>query len=111
MSDWVDVATVGDLPPGASRVLHVDDVGIAVINVDGQFHALENVCTHDGSSLLDDHIDPEDLIEGEEITCPRHGARFCIRTGEALSPPAYEPVTTFPTRVEDGTVQVCLVFS
>ncbi|MGH8610107.1 MAG: ferredoxin, partial [Gammaproteobacteria bacterium] len=42
----------------------------------------------------------------DAITCPRHGARFCIKTGEALSPPAYEAVTTFPVRVEDGMVFV-----
>ena len=106
MSDWIDVASVREFPPGTSRVVYVDDVGIAVINIDGQYHALENVCSHDGSILLSDGFKPEDLIEGEEITCPRHGARFCIRTGEALSPPAYEPVTTFPTRIENDTVQV-----
>ena len=106
MSDWTDVAAGGDFPPGATRLLDLDDVAIAVINVHGQYHALENVCTHDGSALLGCGLDPEDLIEDEEITCPRHGARFCIKTGEALSPPAYEPVTTFPTRVENGIVQV-----
>jgi 3-phenylpropionate/trans-cinnamate dioxygenase ferredoxin component len=45
-------------------------------------------------------------VDGDEVICPRHGARFCIRTGEALSPPAYEPVPTFPVRVTDGMVQV-----
>ncbi len=110
MSDWVDVAAAGDFPCGDSRVLYVEDVGIAVVNLDGQYHALENLCTHDNATLLDGSCDPEDLIEEGEITCPRHGARFCIRTGEALSPPAYEPVTVFPTRIENGRVQVLLDF-
>ena len=110
MSDWIDVAAVGEFPCGASRVLYVDDVGIAVVNLDGQYHALENLCTHDNATLIDGSCDLEDLIEEGEITCPRHGARFCLRTGEALSPPAYEPVTVFPTRIENGRVQVLLDF-
>ena len=108
MSGWIDVAAVGDFPSGASRVLYVEDVGIAVVNLDGQYHALENLCTHDNATLIDGSCDLEDLIEEEEITCPRHGARFCLRSGEALSPPAYEPVTVFPTRIENGMVQVTL---
>jgi len=45
------------------------------------------------------------LLEGDQLTCPRHGARFCIRTGEALTPPAYEPAAVFPVRVQGGMVQ------
>ena len=46
------------------------------------------------------------MVEGEEVICPRHGARFSLVTGAALTPPAYEPVATFPVRVEEGVVQV-----
>ena len=108
MSDWIDVANAGDFPHGATRVLYVEDVAIAMINLDGQYHALENLCTHDNATLIDGSCNPDDLIDSGEITCPRHGARFCIRTGEALSPPAYEPVSIFPTRIENGMVQVML---
>jgi 3-phenylpropionate/trans-cinnamate dioxygenase ferredoxin subunit len=59
------------------------------------------VCTHDGTVLTSGNP-----IEGDEIVCPRHGARFCVKTGEALSPPAYEPTATFPVKVEDGKVYV-----
>ena len=63
MSDWIDVAAVGEFPAGASRVLYVEDVAIAVVNLDGQYHALENLCTHDNATLLDGSCDPEDLID------------------------------------------------
>lgn len=107
MSDWVDVAAVADFPPGACRVLHIDDAAIAVVNVAGRCHAIEDVCSHDGAALIGGDADtPAAFIEGEEITCPRHGARFCLKTGAALSPPAYEPIPTFPTRIEGGMVQV-----
>ncbi len=100
MSDWVTVARDGDLAPGEWRVVDVDDTPIAVFNLDGQLHAIADVCTHDGGQLTGG------TIEGDQIVCPRHGARFCIRTGAALSAPAYEPTSTFPVRVENGEIQV-----
>ncbi len=100
MADWVRVATVSELEPGTFRVVDVDDVMIAVFNIDGVFYAIEDVCTHDYETLTGGPVN------GCEITCPRHGARFNIKTGEALCAPAYEPVSTFPVRVEDGVVQV-----
>ena len=100
MSDWVTVAREGELRPGKWRVADVDGTQIVVFNLDGEYFAIEDVCTHDGGQLTGGHV------EGDQIVCPRHGARFCIRTGEALSAPAYEPTATFPVRVEDGEVQV-----
>ena len=100
MSAWVTVAKVGELTPGQWRVVTADDVPIVVFNLDGEYYAIEDVCTHDGGQLTGGSV------EGDEIVCPRHGARFCIRTGEVLSPPAYEDVATFPVRVESGSVQV-----
>ncbi len=100
MSEWVDVAPVAEFPPGSYRVVEVDDVAVAVFNVAGKFYAIEDLCTHDHSPLTGG------CLEGEEIACPRHGARFNVRTGEALTPPAFEPVPTLPVRVVDGMVQV-----
>lgn len=100
MSDWVNVASQEEFGPGQSRIVDVEDAEIAVFNLGGRYYAIENVCTHDGSTLSGGSV------EGDEIICPRHGARFCIRTGEALTAPAYEPVDTFPVRVEQGMVQV-----
>ena len=101
MSTWTNVAAVGELGPGEYRVVDADDVAIAVFNLDGEYFAIEDVCTHDFGTLTGG------CVEGDRIMCPRHGAWFAIRTGEALTPPAYEPVATFRVRVHDGVVQVC----
>ncbi len=100
MSEWTDVAPVEDLPPGSHITVELDGVNIAVFNLNGDFYAIEDVCTHDGGILTGGEV------AGEEIVCPRHGARFSIKTGEVLAPPAYEAVTTFQVRVEAGRVQV-----
>ncbi len=100
MSEWTDVAPVSSLPPGSYKVIELDDTAIAVFNLGGDFHAIEDVCTHDGGVLTGGPV------QEDQITCPRHGARFCIRTGAVLSPPAYEPVTIFPVRIVDDVVQV-----
>jgi 3-phenylpropionate/trans-cinnamate dioxygenase ferredoxin component len=100
MSEWVTVARLGELAPGEWRVVDVNDTQIAVFNLGGQFYAIADVCTHDAGQLTGG------MVEGDEIVCPRHGARFSIRTGAALTAPAYEPTDTFPVRVEAGQIQV-----
>lgn len=100
MAEWVAVASESELKPGEVRTVDVDGALIAVFNLGGQYYAIEDVCTHDGGVLTGGKI------EGDEIICPRHGARFCIKTGAALTPPAYEPTATFPVRIENGEVQV-----
>lgn len=100
MSDWTNAVAVADLPPGAHTVVEVDGAVMVLCNLDGDYFAIEDICTHDGSEISSGCI-----IDGS-IECPRHGARFDIRTGEVTAPPAYEPVDTFPVRVQDGVVQV-----
>ncbi len=100
MAEWVTVAAVGELAPGTCKLIDVDGVAVAVFNINGEYFAIEDVCTHDGGDLAGG------TIEGDQIICPRHGARFCVRTGEALTAPAYEPTAKFPVRVEGGVIQV-----
>lgn len=100
MSDWVNVIEEDKLQPGEHVVVDVEGVAIAVFNLDGKYYAIEDVCTHDGAELASGEL------EGDEVVCPRHGARFCIKTGEVLAPPAYEDIACFPVRVEDGMIQV-----
>ena len=100
MSDWVSVARAGELAPGQWKSIDVDGAQVAVFNLDGRYYAIEDVCTHDGGQLTGGSI------EGAEIVCPRHGARFCIKTGAALTAPAYEATATFPVRIENGVVEV-----
>lgn len=94
MSEWARVCTVAELLPGEYRTVDVDGVAIAVFNVDGLYYAIEDVCTHDGGVLTGGHF------AGHEVECPRHGARFDVRSGAALCAPAYTPTTAFPVRVE-----------
>lgn len=100
MSAWMDVARVADFPAGTRRTLEVDGVAIVVFNLGGHYYAIENVCSHEAEQLSGGEV------EGDEIVCPHHGAHFSIVTGAALSPPAHEPVPTFPVRIADDTVQV-----
>lgn len=101
MSDWVFVADAADIRPGHYETVDLDGALVAVFNVDGEFYAIEDVCTHDGAVMTSGNP-----IEGDEIVCPRHGARFCVRTGEALSAPAFEPTATFPVKQEGGKLYV-----
>lgn len=100
MGTWIDVASVDELGPGDRRVIDLDGVPVAVFNLEGEYFAIKNECTHDGGELASGEL------EGEVIICPRHGARFSIRDGSVLGPPAYEDVRTFEVRVADGKVQV-----
>jgi 3-phenylpropionate/trans-cinnamate dioxygenase ferredoxin subunit len=100
MSDWITVAKAGELASGQWRVVDAEGAQIVVFNLDGEYFAIEDVCTHDGGQLTGGSV------EGSEIVCPRHGARFCIRTGAALAAPAYEATAKFPVRVVNGEIQV-----
>ncbi len=100
MAAWIDVAPLEALPPGSRKVVATPIGDVAVFNLDGALYAIEDVCTHDGGELASGRL------EGDQIVCPRHGARFCIRDGRALTPPAYEDIETFPVRIENGIVQV-----
>ena len=98
--EWTEVAKTGDIAPGHCKAVVVDDRMIAVVNLDGEFYAIDNVCTHAFAILS------EGRIEGDFIQCPLHAARFHIRTGEVASPPAYEPLQTYEVTVRGGAVYV-----
>jgi 3-phenylpropionate/trans-cinnamate dioxygenase ferredoxin subunit len=100
MTHWVPVAPAASIAPGDFAQADLGDAFVAVYNIDGEFLAIEDVCTHDGEGLAGG------VVEEGQVICPRHGARFCLRSGRALTPPAYEPVRTFKTRVVEGMVEV-----
>jgi len=102
VSEFFKVARVSELPPGEKKLVEVDGMPVALFNVNGTFYAIEDVCTHDGGPLA------EGELEGEEIECPRHGARFNVRTGEVLCMPAVEPVECYKVKVENGEIWVSL---
>jgi 3-phenylpropionate/trans-cinnamate dioxygenase ferredoxin subunit len=100
MSEWTRIAPVAEFPPGSRRVVDLDGERIAVFNLGGSYHAIEDVCSHDGGELSSGEL------EGHEIVCPRHGASFDIRTGAVTAPPAFEPIATLPVRISEGWVEV-----
>ena len=101
MTDFVKVADLQEIPPGGSKLVEVDTVRVALFNLDGAIHAIEDVCTHDGGQLVEGTV-----VNGCEVQCPRHGARFDIRTGAAVRFPAFEPTQTYPVRVENGAIWI-----
>jgi 3-phenylpropionate/trans-cinnamate dioxygenase ferredoxin subunit len=100
MTTWQTVAKAADVPPERVAVVEIGDHDVAVCNVNGEFYAIDDVCTHDGGAL------DQGELEGDEIECPRHGARFDVRTGAAVQLPAFEPVETHEVRVEGDDIQV-----
>lgn len=98
MSAWVRVCATSELLPGESKVAWDGDTPILVVNLDGDFYAVEDQCTHEDFELS------AGAISGGQVECTLHGARFDLRTGEALCAPAYAPVAKFPVKVEDGAV-------
>ncbi len=100
MSAWIDVGSVSDIALGHPVHLEIDGTRIAVFKLSDGYYAIEDVCTHDGGQLTGGCVD------NDEIVCPRHGARFSIKTGEALSAPAYESTYIFPVRIVNDMVQI-----
>ncbi|HVN44351.1 MAG TPA: non-heme iron oxygenase ferredoxin subunit [Steroidobacteraceae bacterium] len=97
---WIDVGRADALSEAAPLAAEVDGVHLVVVRCGSDLYAVEDRCTHDGESLGEAHV------EDCQIVCPRHGAHFCLRTGEALTPPAYEPLRTFRVREQDGRILV-----
>jgi 3-phenylpropionate/trans-cinnamate dioxygenase ferredoxin subunit len=97
---WIDAGLAAELPDGQAVSVPAGRRLIAVARSGAEYFAIEDICTHDGAELTGG------AVEGTDIICPRHGARFCLRTGEALTPPAYEPVRVFETKIVDGRLWV-----
>ena len=98
LADWVFVGTRSEMLPGEYKVVWDGDTAIAVYNIDGDLYAIEDVCSHDGGELAGGEV------HGFEVECPRHGARFDVRTGAVMCPPAYEPIARFPVHEVDGQI-------
>lgn len=102
MGDFVPVAKVTDLPDPGKQLLELDERIVVLFHVGGQFYCLDDVCTHDGGPL------GEGLLCDHTIACPRHGARFDVRTGQALTMPATQATVAHEVKVDGDTVYVRL---
>lgn len=100
MAGWLTVGKADEIAAGSVKVVQAGRSRLAVCNVDGAFHCIDDVCTHDGGPL------DQGELEGCEIECPRHGARFDVTTGRATRMPAIMPVKVYPVRVENGEIQI-----
>lgn len=94
------VAKRNEIPPGSTKRVVVDGTPLLICNVDGDFYAIEDVCTHDGGPL------DQGELEGNRIMCPRHGALFDVTSGAALTLPAVIPLETYPVSTEGDDVLV-----
>ena len=98
--EFVSVAPASEIPNGDRLFVEIDDQPIVIFNIAGEYFAIGDVCSHDSGPLGDGDLD------GYEIDCPRHGASFDVRSGQVLSLPAVVDIPAYPTRVEDGQVEV-----
>jgi 3-phenylpropionate/trans-cinnamate dioxygenase ferredoxin component len=98
----IELGPAAEFPPGASRIVEIDDRKIGIFNCGGEFRAIEDRCSHDDGPLAEGPFDPDSCT----VECPRHGSTFDLNTGRPRTLPAYLPVDTFPVRVEDGTVKL-----
>ncbi|HSP62862.1 MAG TPA: non-heme iron oxygenase ferredoxin subunit [Pyrinomonadaceae bacterium] len=100
MPEFKTVAKSEDIPAGQASMVEVDGKEIALFNVGGSFHAIDNTCTHVGGPLC------EGEIEGNEVTCPWHGAMFDVTTGQVLGPPAASNVNRYNVRIDGPDIEV-----
>jgi 3-phenylpropionate/trans-cinnamate dioxygenase ferredoxin subunit len=102
MLNFVKIATADEVPPGGRKLVEIDGRAIACFHIGDTYYAIDDVCTHDGGPLGDGEL------AGCEIECPRHGARFDVKTGRALSMPAIEPVSVHTVELRADGVYVAI---
>ncbi|OPZ01473.1 MAG: 3-phenylpropionate/cinnamic acid dioxygenase ferredoxin subunit [Alphaproteobacteria bacterium ADurb.BinA305] len=100
MAQFVKAATKSDIPEGGVKRVEVGGHPVALFNVEGEFHAIHDICSHAYASLSEGYVD------GKTVECPLHGARFSILTGRNLSLPAVEPVARYEVKVEGDDIFV-----
>jgi 3-phenylpropionate/trans-cinnamate dioxygenase ferredoxin subunit len=99
-ASMVKVATLDQVQPGQRKLVFVDDEPVALFNIDGQIFCLADLCTHDNGPLADGEL------FNHQIECPRHGARFDIRTGQALTLPATAPIPVYRVQIEGNDILI-----
>ncbi len=100
MTDYVTVAQIQEVPSGQTRQVEVDGKSVLLVNLDGDYFAIDATCTHRGGPLA------EGEINGEVVTCPWHRGGFNVRTGEAVALPTTTPVGTYPVRVTGSALEI-----
>lgn len=104
MPEWVAVINESEFPPNGRKAFVIQGIPVAIFKLNNSYYAIHNQCTHENFPLDDGEL------EADLIICPRHGAKFCIKTGEVKSAPAFEDLTTYPLRIENGVIQIQITF-
>jgi len=102
MSEWINLAPHNEIPTNSRKVFLIENILILVFNIDNEYYAIENMCTHASLPLDGGELD------GDILTCPFHGAQFCIKTGAVKAPPAFEDLPTYPIRQLGEMLQIYL---
>jgi 3-phenylpropionate/trans-cinnamate dioxygenase ferredoxin subunit len=102
--EYITVGSIDELDDGGRLFIEIDNLPIVILRINGQFYAIGDVCSHDDGPV------GEGQIEGYEIICPRHGARFDIRNGKVLALPAFVDIPSYPVRVIDGQIEIGMPF-
>ena len=100
MENYKRIASVNDLNDGEAKKIEIDDKAIALFRIDGEYFATDDTCTHEKASLSEGEID------NETVTCPHHGARFNIKTGQAMTLPAMFPVKTYQIKIDGNDIMI-----
>jgi len=100
MSKFVEAAKKNEIPTGSAKCVEVEGTEIAIFNLEGEYYAIDNTCTHEGGPL------DEGEVIGEEVECPWHGAMFNIKSGEVTSEPAEENVTKYNVRIRGEVIEI-----
>ena len=97
---YIQITSVQEIPNGERLFFEIDGLPIVLYSLNGQYFATGDECSHDGGPIGDGEID------GNEIVCPRHGARFDIRTGKVTGMPAITDIPSYPVRLLDGKIEI-----
>lgn len=100
--EYIQVGSVEDLAEGGRLFLEIDEQPIVVLRINNQYYAIADVCSHDDGPV------GEGVLEGLEIVCPRHGARFDVRNGKVLALPAFVDIPAYPVRIVEGQIEIGL---
>ena len=107
-TDWQDAGSAAALVAEGRVDVEIDGLYVAIVRFEGELRAFEDRCTHDGESLAAAELESDPATPCGVVICPRHGARFCLKSGAALTPPAYESLRIFVVREQGGRLQVRL---
>ncbi len=102
MPKMIAICPLSELPPGARRIVELDDLEVGVFNCSGTLYAIEDRCSHDDGPLIEGVLDEQACT----IECPRHGSLFDLKTGRPRTLPAYQSVETFPVIIDDFMIKL-----